>query len=170
MIRYSKSKNVTTAEKNLVVRYTKLCLREKAKKKYELRSRYGEVTLAELQSQCHVSVKFKGQTSYGWYEGISIDVYPLRRNLTSFVEYRAFDKDKIIGGSEACGLSPTPEDGVLLIVAHEVAHFVQLYCGPHTRWLKDKYRKPHGHGFQAIYRGLRAEVVNPRIAKQDPTA
>jgi hypothetical protein len=167
---HTKSKNVTTAEKNLVVRYTKLCLREIAKKKYELRSRHGEVTLAELQSQCQVSVKFKGQKSYGGSKGITIDIYPLRWNRTSFVEYPAFDKDKIIGGSEACGLSPTPEDGVLRIVAHEVAHFVQRYCGPHTRWLKDKYRKPHGHGFQAIYRRLRAEVVNPRIAKQEQTA
>ena len=45
-------------------------------------------------------------------------------------------------------------------VAHEISHFVQYRYGPDTRWLQRKYRKPHGEGFQDIYRILRSRVVN----------
>ena len=39
-MRVIKASNVTTAEKNLVIKYTKMCLREMAKKEHELGKSY----------------------------------------------------------------------------------------------------------------------------------
>jgi len=179
-----KSKNVTTYEKNLVLKYTKLCLREMAKKRYELCSpplpnthaRNLPETVKRLQASCRVRVKCRNERSYycGSY-GITIDLSCLRqgtfllkfRNCGAFhfSEYDAYDDDPVIGGSEACGLTYTPKGHLLMTVAHEVSHFLQYRCGPHTRWLRDTYRKPHGHGFQSIYRKLRSQVVNPTMRR-----
>mgnify|MGYP003658355787 CR=1 FL=1 len=163
-----KSKNVTTDEMNLVVKYAKLCIREMAKKEYELRrrgigSRIEPVTVIDLQACCRVRVKYRGQRSYGSFYGIKIDIKPLRNACGAFYEYNAYNDDPVIGGSEACGLTYTPKGHLLMTVAHEVSHYLQHQCGPHTRWLRDTYRKPHGHGFQSIYRKLRSQVVNPTM-------
>jgi len=156
-MRVTKADNVTTAEKNLVVKYTKICLREMAKKEHELGRSY-----QELLNGISVKVKHRGQCSNGGSWRICIDVCYLRRKTTTLTEYRAYHKDPVIGRVEDI----TPELVLLGVVAHEVAHHIQYRCGPRTRWLKGKYKKPHGEGFQAIYRILRSRVVNPLIQEE----
>jgi len=152
-----KAENVTTAEKNLVIKYTKMCLREMAKKEHELGKSY-----QELLNSIAVNVKHRGQRSYGGSWGICIDVLYLRRKRIRLNEYTAYYKDPVIGSVDDI----TPELVLLGVVAHEVAHHIQHRCGPYTRWLKKIYRKPHGEGFQAIYRILRSRVVNPLIEQE----
>jgi len=159
-----KSKNVTTAEKNLIVKFTKMCLKEIAKKEHELVGGWGDSpTVKQLQNGCAVKVKCRNQKSYGGSNKITLDVTTLRKRLPYFGEYAAFSKDPVIGS-----MSASPEVCMLGIVAHEVSHHIQYRYGPHTRWLKNTYRKPHGHGFQDIYRILRSRVVNPFIDKGMP--
>lgn len=163
----TKSNNITTYEKNQVVKFTKMCLREIAKKEHEINLSYDE-----LCAGINVNIKNRSQRSYGGKEGITIDVGILhegsRRRIWAeqegnkegicFVEYKAYAKDPVIGNAYT-----TPQVYLLTTVAHEVAHHIQYRCGPHTRWLRNIYRKPHGEGFQAIYRILRSRVVNPLI-------
>jgi len=153
-MRVSKAENVKTHEQGLVIKYTKLCLREMAKKEHELGKSY-----QELLNSIAVNVKHRGQRSYGGSWGICIDVLYLRRKRIRLNEYTAYYKDPVIGSVDDI----TPELVLLGVVAHEVAHHIQYRCGPWTRWLKKTYRKPHGEGFQSIYRILRSRVVNPRI-------
>jgi hypothetical protein len=152
-----KAKNVTTAEKNLVAKYTKMCLREMAKKEHEIDWSY-----QQLLNGITVKIKNRGQCSYGGINSITIDVCYIRRNSTELTEYRAYARDPVIGDVDDI----TPELVLLGVVAHEVAHYIQDRCGPYTRWLKKTYRKPHGEGFQAIYRILRSRIVNPLIEQE----
>ena len=160
----AKAKNVTTAEKNLIVKFTKMCFKEIAKKEHELVDGWGDApTVRQLQNRCIVNVKYRNQRSNGGKDQITLDVASLRKRLSYFGEYAAFCKDPVIGSMKA-----SPEVCMLGIVAHEVSHHIQYRYGPHTRWLKNTYRKPHGHGFQDIYRILRSRVVNPFIDKGMP--
>lgn len=156
----TKSTNVTTAEKNLVVKYVKKCLRELAKRDYEIVDAWGKpVTVAMLQKHAHTFVKCRGQASRAGAHKITVDVAAYRLGYTHFAEYRAVAKDQTIGT-----IPKADKETVLLaLVAHEVAHHIQYRYGGYTRWLMNNYRKPHGHGWQAIYRILRANVVNPNI-------
>jgi len=49
------------------------------------------------------------------------------------------------------------------VVAHEIAHHVQMLYGPSTRYLKKTCHKSHGEAFKSIYRELRRTLVNPQI-------
>lgn len=152
-----KSDNVTTTEKNLVVKYAKMCLREMAKKEHELDRSY-----QELLNGITVKVKYRGQRSYGGASHICIDTRYLRQIHNNFHEYDAYRKDPVIGEI----YDTTPELVLLAVVAHEIAHHIQRRYGPNTRWLRKICRKPHGEGFQAIYRILRSKVVNPLVQEE----
>jgi len=161
-MRTKKGPNVTTAERDLVVKWTKRCLRELAKKEHELvNGHLNSQTAASLQERLTVNVKARNQRSNGGANQITIDVRDAyccgRRG--KFGEYKAYASDPVIGDIAISD----QEQGIAVIVAHEVAHHIQYRYGPYTRWLKKSYRKPHGHGFQAIYRILRSRVVNPFI-------
>ena len=161
-MRTKKGPNVTTAERDLVVKWTKRCLRELAKKEHELMHAHNKPqTAASLQERLTVNVKARNQRSNGGANQITIDVrdaYCRGRN-GKFGEYKAYASDPVIGDIAISD----QEQGIAVIVAHEVAHHIQYRYGPYTRWLKKSYRKPHGHGFQDIYRILRSRVVNPFI-------
>ena len=151
----SHSTNVTKAEATMVRKMTDLCLRELAKAKHEIPATYDEMKRA-----CHVHVKYRGQCSNGGAKGITIDLWSLRKGTSRMREYSAFAGDPVIGSMD-CG---DVESRLLCVVAHEVAHHVQYRWGPRTRWLKSKYRKPHGEGFRDLYRILRSCVVNPKVS------
>ena len=157
-----KGPNVTTAERDLVVKWTKRCLRELAKKEYELVDFHlRPQTAASLQATLMINIKARLQRSNGSRNQITIDVRDAycRGRHGKFGEYKAYASDPVIGDIAISD----QEQGIAIIVAHEVAHHVQYRYGPYTRWLKRSYRKPHGHGFQDIYRILRSRVVNPFV-------
>lgn len=159
-IRSIRGSNVTAAEHNLVLKFTKHCLRELCKKKYEVCFHGKPVTYREALTNCVVKTKYRSQASNGGAARICIDMQRYRSKLSSFKEYASFADDPVIGNIPDCN------DRELLLkclVAHEVAHHVQYRYGPHTRWLKNNYQKPHGDGFKNIYRELRRTLVNPKI-------
>lgn len=161
-MRSHKGPNVTAPERDLVVKWTKRCLRELAKKEHELVDFHlRPQTAASLQATLMVNVKARNQRSNGGRNQITIDVRDAwcRGRNGKFGEYKAYASDPVIGDIAISD----QEQGIAIIVAHEVAHHVQYRYGPYTRWLKKSYRKPHGRGFQDIYRILRSKVINPFV-------
>jgi hypothetical protein len=149
-----KKSGVSAAERDTVVKWTKRCLREITLQHYEL-----PVDYTTARNDLTLTVKRVGHRSSACAKGITIDITPLHRGSNDILEYRAFAGDPVIGSR-----SDVPPDMALAAtIAHEVSHFIQYRYGPHTRWLLKTFRKPHGEGFQDIYRILRARVINPHL-------
>ena len=166
-IKSKRGPNVTPDEHKLVVKFAKQCLKEICKKQYEIEYQGKPVVYAEALKRIHVRTKYRNQRSYGSCDHISIDMKRYRRSLTSFTEYRSFADDPVIGTISNC------DDRELLLkclVAHEVAHHIQMRYGLFTRYLKKTYRKPHGDAFKTIYRELRRTLVNPYIEPMQKVA
>jgi len=145
---------VTAIQRNITVKWIKRCLREITRKHYEL-----PVDYAAARSGIAITVKLAGHRSSACERGVTIDVTAFSKSQTSLIEYPAFKHDPVIGSVEQM----SPELALAGTIAHEVSHFVQYRYGPHTRWLRNRYQKPHGEGFQDIYRILRSRVVNPHL-------
>lgn len=145
------SANIAAKEKQLVVKWIKRCLREITKAAYEL-----PVDYPTARNDIAVTIKGAGHRSSACAKGITIDIVPFRKQQTHVLEYPAFAADKVIGSRA----NVSAEIVLAATVAHEISHFVQYRYGPDTRWLQRRYRKPHGEGFQDIYRILRSRVVN----------
>jgi hypothetical protein len=168
-IKSKRGPNVTPDEHKLVVKFAKQCLREICKKQYEVEYQGKPVVYAEAIKRLQVKTKHRDQRSYGSASHISIDVRHLRsptrvglkRSQPWYVlnEYKSFAKDPVIGEFETMN----KELVMLAVVAHEVAHHIQMRYGPFTRYLRKTYRKAHGDAFKAIYRELRRTLVNPFI-------
>jgi hypothetical protein len=164
-IKSKRGHNVTPDEHKLVVKFAKQCLREICKKQYEVQigvtyPRVQPLTYADALKRLQVETKYRSQRSYGGAQRISIDLKDYRNSCTSFHEYKSFENDSVIGTIKDC------DDRELLLkclVAHEVAHHIQMRYGPFTRYLKKTYHKPHGDAFKTIYRELRRTLVNPYI-------
>lgn len=176
-LRIDKAKNVSVAERNLVAKWVKKCLKELAKKDYEIADGYDgwrhlfnpamakPVKYADMIDNINVYCKGSGQVSNGGAWEVNIDIKMAHREakVGKFHEYKAFENDPVIGAFKTDDV----EAVIAATVAHEVAHHVQYRYGPCTRWLKKSYRKPHGDGFKDIYRILRARVVNPVFLNND---
>ena len=81
-------------------------------------------------------------------------------SLGRFREYKAFEKDKVIGTLPIA----TWQDGLLVLTAHEFSHYVQhVACPKEKRFTRECWLKPHGRAFKTIYRHLRREIVNPKV-------
>lgn len=145
---------VRTKDRDLALKWIKRCLREITRKDYELPVDYGEA-----RNDLVVTVKRAGHRSSACAKGITIDISAYTKGTSFLLEYPAFAHDPVIGSREAI----TPELVLAGTIAHEISHFVQYRYGPNTRWLKKRYRKPHGEGFRDIYRILRSKVVNPHL-------
>ena len=99
-MRVHKGPNVTTAERDLVVKWTKRCLRELAKKEHELVDFHlRPQTVASLQRSLMVNVKARNQRSNGGRNQITIDVRDaqIRGKRERFGEYKAYASDPVIG-------------------------------------------------------------------------
>lgn len=142
-----KGSGVTVGDQALVVKYTKLCLREIYRAEHEI-----PVSGIGLRI---VTKRGRG-TSYGSRYEITIDTKP---DFHGIYEYAAYANDPVIGDNRKA----SREMALAAVVAHEIAHHIQYACGPQTRWLKKKYRKAHGEGFRDIYRILRSRVINPVV-------
>ena len=152
------TKSVDPADLALVVKYADLCLKELCKSEHELTGK--KLSIVQARKNLKIKVRDSGQLSRGGKYGITIDIGNTTSRLAwsgHIHEYKAFAKDPVIG-SFPC---KSPEKAIAWVVAHEIAHHAQYRYGPSTRWLRKTYRKPHGHGFQAIYRILRSRIVNP---------
>jgi len=156
-MRITKGKNVTVAERDLVKRLIRECLKEIVKSKWEINGlTYKRLTVADVCKKVHFRVKCKGQRSFAWKSNISIDVSRYRRGELFENEYDRIKNDPIIGE----GTFATPEQALMVIVAHEVAHLIHLNYWNTTRWLRNGDQSTHGKNWQKIYRILRRELVN----------
>ncbi len=145
---------VSAKDRDLALKWVKHCLREITREDYELPVDYGEAC-----NDLVLAVKRAGHRSSACAKGITIDILAYIKGSSSLMRYPAFAHDPVIGSRKAI----TPELVLAGTIAHEVSHFVQYRYGPHTRWLKKRYRKPHGEGFRGIYRILRSKVVNAHL-------
>jgi hypothetical protein len=85
-------------------------------------------------------------------------------NDTYWHEYGHINKDPVIGYTKINDY----EDRILLLVAHELAHYIEM---TYTRCLPDYLRRevntlPHGKRWQGLYRIMRYNVVNPFIQQK----
>ena len=157
-----KSKNVTTAERDLVKRLTKKCIKEIVKAKWEITGPNSKrLTMADVWDKLYLKIKCKGQRSYGGKNYVCIDVAQFRKGNTFVDEYARIKNDPVIGAMEF----ETAEDALMALVAHEVAHLIHFNYFIYTRWLRDIDNTPHGQGWQKIYRILRRELVNTNKAR-----
>ena len=70
-----KSKNVTTAERDLVKRLTRQCLKEIVKSKWEITGPNSEkLTVSKVWDKLYLKVKCRGQSSSGGKNYMCIDV------------------------------------------------------------------------------------------------
>ena len=114
--------------------------------------------------------KAKAFKTCGGQSGIKISsrryplVYPVTdSHIIEDREYKAFNNDPVIGGIKFDAIEH-PDMLFKLVTAHEMAHYVQFYIRDRTRLTsltrKLDWSKPHGKGFQRVYRLLRAEFIN----------
>jgi hypothetical protein len=75
-----------------------------------------------------------------------------------FYEYPSYDADKDIGGFYAID----PYLKLKAIVAHEVAHAIQMYSYTITK----SRCTPHGPVFKSFYKMLRQRFINPDLPNQ----
>jgi len=156
-----RGKNVTVADRVMVLKMVKRCMTELNKPKHEI----GFLKKKAFWKPLHVVIKKKSQRSYAYEdEGISIDIANYHRGGLFLNEYSAYKADPVIGERKQAA---TPESVLFAVVAHEVAHHVQFAYGPYTRMYslggQGNFQKPHGHCFQDIYRILRSTLVNPEL-------
>ena len=150
--------NVPADVHKLVVKMAARCMRELSKKDYEL---------PELTRSIEVRTKKSGQCSHAGSRGITVDITNYMNGHDRYQEYASIAKDPVIGSIFLAG----HRDNVLFaVVAHEVAHHVQSAYAMRMAYECGKFeweammQKPHGKGWQMIYRWLRRELVNPAIA------
>jgi hypothetical protein len=153
-MRVEKAPHISARSRDVALKWIKRCLREITRKDYEL-----PVDYATARTDIAIKLKLLGHRSSACARGINIDLTQYEAGHTQILEYPAFARDPVIG-SHRC---QHPETALAATIAHEVSHFIQYRYGPNTRWLEKKYRKPHGEGFQEIYRILRSRVVNPSM-------
>ena len=159
-----RGKNVTVADRVMVLKMVKRCMTELNKPKHEI----GFLRQKSFWKPLEVRIKKKSQRSYAMKDSwISIDVSGYHKGDRHLLEYAAYKSDPVIGERKEAA---TPESVLFGIVAHEVAHHVQFAYGPYTRMYKGNYDKPHGHCFQDIYRILRATLVNLELDAHESLA
>jgi hypothetical protein len=156
-VKCNRAKTVTTLERNIVLKMIKQCMTELNRPKHEIAqsgTKFSKPFDLEIRDQS------SGNSGHANEECIMINIHNFKKGNTRLWEYAAYISDPVIGGREE---GATPESVLLALVAHEVAHHVQYAYAPMSRVYKKSYRKAHGHGFQDIYRILRANVVNPKL-------
>ena len=142
-----------------VIKVVKLCMKELRKKKYEMNIsvKHSQMALKYLKTYNRT----RGR-SWGGLCILSINLKCWQFGNKRWTEYKRFNADKVIGQIDVTD----DYDILLLLVAHEVSHFVQYTCtGNMPEYMRKKFRndRGHGEGFQHIYRNLRRELVNPMI-------
>lgn len=157
----------TEQVKAIGIDYIKLFINELSKKDYDLP--YLKKNKASIMKDLKKNKFFvyhdkKGHVSryYGSHKAIGINMHGVNACLfyKKFVEYRAFQNDKVIGSHSIRNWA----EGYLIICAHEFAHYVQKNACLHETRYRGLYQKSHGKAFQDMYRHIRREIVNPMLA------
>ena len=141
----------------LVQKYAKQCMRHLMRKEYEL-------DIPKGAQHCVPIEVYNGNGrggSTGGNTGISININSGHFIYDVFREYAAFNADPVIGKIPCV----TWKDMLFVIVAHEISHYVQYRFLRRLERYKGKWQKPHGYGFQSVYRYLRRDLVNPLITR-----
>lgn len=108
----------------------------------------------ESAPRVRISFHPKRRISRGGLSGLSFGLnHWMRHGELTFSEYASYRQDPEIGA-----IKGPWQTIVKVIVAHELAHWAQ-YSGAVRRPSGPDYRKPHGDGFQDIYRFLRRKVL-----------
>ena len=135
-------------------------IRHLALKQYELKIPYTRYRDHIKKGYVPIHIKGKGIAA-GREEFVYSNQYWQFGNST-FDEYKRFAKDPVIGNIDV-----TDDDDIMMIIcAHETAHHVQYKKLPSLKAFKGKWEKPHGEGFQKLYRYLRRDLVNPIIKEK----
>lgn len=122
------------------------------------------------QPKVKISFHPRRVKSLGGVNGLSFALHPFIRDELSLLqekatlhEYASFADDPDIGT-----ISGNWRIVIKALVAHEMAHWAQ-YSRDVTKkgWAID-YRKPHGVGFQEIYRFLRLKAVDKNNQRYTP--
>ena len=149
--------NVTREQALQVQILARTCMRHLMKKEYELDIPRGAQHIIPIEV-------FHGNgrgRSTGGQHGITINIGSGHFFYKSFNEYAAFNADPVIGKVAVSSY----DDTLLVIVAHEISHYVQYRYLPSVKRYKGKWQKPHGYAFQSVYRYLRRDLVNPLITR-----
>ena len=150
--------------KNLSEKYAKECIRLLAKKEYEMgplhenKAHYLKKAVSDLKIE-YINGNYRSHWTRGEIK-LNFAGIAYKASMKKFYEYSAFKDDPVIGERSIQNI----EEALFLTVAHEIAHFVQYEIAPRVPRFRNTYRKSHGDGFKAIYRYLRKDLVNDRLA------
>lgn len=149
-----------------VIAAVKLCMKHLRKKEYELNltPKHSAMALKYL-----TTYRRKNGRSWAGFCKLHINLECWQFGNKRWTEYKRFNNDKVIGAIDVTD----DQDILLLLVAHEVSHFVQYTCkGPMPDFVKRKLMgdRGHGEGFQYLYRNLRRDLVNPIIESKKAIA
>jgi len=136
-------------------------IRHLAKREYELNIPYTRVR-DRIKSKKHPLIKVisrKGSTNSAGHMGFTYNTKYWQFDNDKHIEYDRFKSDPVIGNIHVTD----NEDHLMVICAHEVAHFIQFTYARKLKRFRDTYQKPHGKCFQTLYRYLRRDLVNPTI-------
>jgi hypothetical protein len=149
-----------------VITTVKLCMKELRKKKYELNLTPDDTKKALRYLKTYNRTN---GSSYGGFCLLKINLKCWQFGNKRWSEYKRFNDNKVIGAIDVTD----DNDILLLLVAHEVSHFVQYtFRMQMPKYMAEKSYSDKGHGecFQTIYRYLREGLVNPSIkAKMEYT-
>tara|TARA_R110002167_G_scaffold285263_1_gene490393 strand:+ start:156 stop:671 length:516 start_codon:yes stop_codon:yes gene_type:complete len=151
----NKTKDVTTAEFRKVERMVQQCMRRLMRVEYELNIPKG----AQYRVPLHVRKTKTGGSSTGGRTGLHINLGYWQMGNSKHVEYKSYSTDPVIGDINVT----TDDEHLIIVVAHEVAHYVQYTWGNYLPRFKSLKQRPHGDIFKQIYRYLRRDLVNSMI-------
>jgi hypothetical protein len=135
-------------------------IRHLARKQYELKIPYPRYR--DHIKKGTVPIHVKGKRIAAGREEFLYSNHYWQFGNSKFDEYKRFEKDPVIGNIDV-----TDDDDIMMIIcAHETAHHIQYKRLPGLNAFKGKWEKPHGEGFQRLYRYLRRDLVNPIIKEK----
>ena len=149
-----------------VIDTVKLCMKHLRRKEYELNLTPKDTDKALRYLKVYNRTNGR---SYAGFCMLKINLKCWQFGNKRWVEYKRFNDNKVIGAIDVTD----DHDILLLLVAHEVSHFVQYTCTMNMPlYLRKKLNKDRGHGegFQTIYRYLRQGLVNPHIESKRAVA
>lgn len=154
--------SVTKAEARKVEKMAHRCLRLLSKKDYYLNFDYKEAK-TRISYYMHVFRRRDGRSRAGKnHMAINLSNWQIGNGKNYWTEYASFNNDPTIG-QIGC---TDDDDKLFILVAHEVAHFVQCTYIPSmktARHVRALDTKSHGERFKYVYRILRRDLVNPSI-------
>jgi len=151
-----KNANVSSAQARKIEQMVKKCMRLLRKKEYELDLPKECADIAARVLEVRNTPGYRSRAAAHVIK-INIAYFYLR-----FQEYKAFQNHPTIGSIQCTDW----EDVMWVLVAHEVAHHVQMRYCPRVARFKHNWRKPHGDCFRQVYGYLRRDLVNPMIKEK----